>query len=107
MAESLAFADLRKSAARKRQDAASVAMFLVAMGLVASIGIIFVHTSVSSPTTVLAALINLEPRAAESGTMPINFAQNKPKVLQLTSDLGVCFSSAATVDDGAKYIQIN
>ena len=92
----------QKSSARKRQAAASVAMLVITVGLIASVGIIFAHTSVSNPATVLAALINLEPSPAESVTTPINFVQNKPLVQELTSELASCFGSAPSVDEGAQ-----
>ena len=101
MADSLS-ADWRRSAARKRQAAASVSAAVVAIGLIAAVGIVYFHIGSSRPINLLGALINLQPSPAESVSAPINFVQNKPVVLQLTADLGSCFGTAKTVDEGAK-----
>ena len=93
--------DFKKSG-RSRQDAAAISAFVVAVGLFSAVGIIFSHTNASRPLNLLGALINLQPGPAESVAEPINFVQNQPQILQLTSDLGGCFSSATSVDEGAQ-----
>jgi hypothetical protein len=54
-----------------------------------ALGIIFMHSNGAHPSGLLGALINLQPAPAESFAAPINYAQNKPLVTELTSDLRV------------------
>jgi hypothetical protein len=93
---------LRRPAAKRRLAAASGAALIVTVGLIAALGIIFVHSNGANPSELLGALINLQPAPAESFAAPINYAQNKPLVTGLTSDLVTCFGAAGSVDEGAK-----
>ncbi len=94
--------DLRKSAAKKRLAATAGAALIVSVGLIAALGIIFVHSNGAHSSELLGALINLQPAPAESFATPVNYAQSKPLVTQLTSDLVTCFGASGSVDEGAR-----
>ncbi len=93
---------MRKSAAKKRLAAAAGAALIVSVGLISALGIIFAHSSGAHPSKLLGALINLQPAPAESFTAPVNYAQSKPLVTELTSNLVTCFGASGSVDEGAK-----